>query len=511
MSEVLKVLCFVFIFPSFHLQAFAQLIIKDDFKLNNDVTTESQTDPSIAIDSVGNFVVVWTDARNGNDDIYGERSSYAGVLIGSNFKVNDSVGTTLHQSSPDVARRPAGDFVVVWQDDRNGNYDIYAQRYNVSGDTLGTNFPVESGSASQLSPSVAMDSLGNFVVVWQDLVNGNRDIYGLRFNSSGTPLGSKFKVNDDLGDSAQLAPAVGMEDDGDFVVAWYDYRGLLIEDPITLGPAGGNPDIYFQRFNSSGTPQGTNFKVNNDFGIVHLSPAVAMDSSGNFVITWLDYRDDFADIYAQRYNSTGGTEGVNFKVNSISSYSHRYPTVALASSGEFVITWSNIGNDIYAQKYNSSGVVEDGNFLVNDYSTAAQNHSDISSNGTYTYFAWQDSRSGDYDIYAKVVTRTWSEVPEDQKDELSREFTLGQNYPNPFNPQTRISFYLRQPGEVSIKVYNILGQEVRDLVDGYYQNGEHKIVWDGKDDGGREVAAGIYFYQIKTENYTQAKKMALLR
>ena len=505
MSKFLKILCFILIFFCFHLGAFGQIIVKNDFQLNNDVTTTSQTDPSIAIDSVGNFVVVWTDIRNGNYDIYGQMCDDTGKFVGANFKVNNIDGTNLQQSTPDVARNPAGSFVVVWQDDRNGNYDIYAQRYNAAGTLQGDNLVVENGSASQISPSVAMDSLGNFVVVWQDSVNGNWDIFGLRFNSSGTPQGTKFKVNESAGtDSSQITPTVGMDKNGNFVVAWYDCRNSSQM----------KGDIYSQRFNSSGGAIGNNFLVSGDLGSqVQIEPTISVSGSGDFIIAWADWRNSQSDIYAQRYNSTGETEGINFRVNSATGYiSWRYPSVALTPSDEFVITWTH-NNDIIAQEYNSSGVAVDGNFLVNNYSTASQNRSDVSSTGAYTYFVWQDYRNGvtNPDIYAKVVTWGWSEVPEDREDGVSGEFALGQNYPNPFNPQTSISFHLKQSGKVSIRVYNILGQRVRDLVDGYYQNGEHKADWDGKDDNGKDVSTGIYFYQIKTENSIQAKKMVLLR
>ena len=497
MSKFLKILCFILIFFSFHLGAFGQIIVKNDFKVNGDGGGALQTDPAIAIDSVGKFVVVWTDGRYGNDDIYGQMYNNVGDPIGSNFNVSDDPGS-YSQNSPDVARSPAGSFVVVWQDNRNGNYDIYAQRYNAAGTAQGGNIIVENGSANQTSPSVAMDSLGNFVVVWQDSVYGNWDIFGLRFNSSGAPQGSKFMVNP-ASTASQLTPVVAMENAGNFVVSWCDYRS-------------GNADIYAQRFYANGTPRGTDFRVNDQLGQSQLQPGIDVDTSGDFVVTWIDYRGGSVfDIYAQRYDSSGGWEGVNFKVTNENSVMHRDPAVALTPSGEFVINWSNKNVDIYAQKYNSSRVTEDGNFLVNKSSAAIQKSSDIASTGTFTYFVWKDSLNDVSNIYAKVVTWSWSEVGEDQKDELLREFSLGQNYPNPFNPQTSISFYLKKSGKISIKVYNILGQRVRDLVDSYYQNGEHKADWDGKDDNGKDVSTGIYFYQIKTENSIQAKKMVLLR
>jgi hypothetical protein len=95
-------------------------------------------------------------------------------------------------------------------------------------------------------------------------------------------------------------------------------------------------------------------------------------------------------------------------------------------------------------------------------------------------------------------------------------FELSQNYPNPFNPTTKIQFRVgslefRDPLNTTLKIYNILGQIVRTLVDEEKAPGNYNVVWDGKDDSGKEVSSGIYFYQLKTADYTFTKKMVLLR
>jgi len=93
--------------------------------------------------------------------------------------------------------------------------------------------------------------------------------------------------------------------------------------------------------------------------------------------------------------------------------------------------------------------------------------------------------------------------------------TLLQNYPNPFNPETRIKYTVdsRQthPIPTTLKIYNILGQLVKTLVDKAQEPGSYEVIWDGKDEEGNEVASGIYFHQLKTEEFSQTKKMVLIR
>jgi len=94
---------------------------------------------------------------------------------------------------------------------------------------------------------------------------------------------------------------------------------------------------------------------------------------------------------------------------------------------------------------------------------------------------------------------------------LPTEFALDQNYPNPFNPNTTIKFALPVASEVELNIYNILGQKVKSLVGGHLEAGYYSLVWDGTNSGGVAVASGVYFYRIKAGEFTQSKKMILIK
>ncbi|MFQ5863865.1 MAG: S8 family serine peptidase [bacterium] len=95
---------------------------------------------------------------------------------------------------------------------------------------------------------------------------------------------------------------------------------------------------------------------------------------------------------------------------------------------------------------------------------------------------------------------------------IPSSFDLAQNYPNPFNPATKIEYELPVASRVSLTVYNLLGQKVRLLVAETTQAaGRHTVAWDGTDDSGRPVSAGVYFYQLKANNFTKVKKMLIVR
>jgi len=91
------------------------------------------------------------------------------------------------------------------------------------------------------------------------------------------------------------------------------------------------------------------------------------------------------------------------------------------------------------------------------------------------------------------------------------EFQLSQNYPNPFNPGTVINYHVPINSEVTLTVYNMLGQRIRVLFDGIQEASVHTATWDGRDDQGREVAAGLYFVRLRGEDVTLTRKMLLVR
>ncbi|HEX9971063.1 MAG TPA: FlgD immunoglobulin-like domain containing protein, partial [bacterium] len=90
-------------------------------------------------------------------------------------------------------------------------------------------------------------------------------------------------------------------------------------------------------------------------------------------------------------------------------------------------------------------------------------------------------------------------------------FNLSQNYPNPFNPTTTITFSVPQIERVSLKVYNLMGAEIKTLVDGVISVGSHSVIWDGTDNFGQKVTSGLYLYTLQIGNQQIAKRMVLVK
>lgn len=94
---------------------------------------------------------------------------------------------------------------------------------------------------------------------------------------------------------------------------------------------------------------------------------------------------------------------------------------------------------------------------------------------------------------------------------LPRNFVLDQNYPNPFNPSTTIRYEVPAESRVTIKIYNLLGQEIKTLVNATKGIGRYEVIWDGKNDSGREVASGLYLYRLETGKISKTRKMLFVK
>ena len=481
--------------------------LSDDFKVNDDSTSADHLYSATAMDGVDNFIVAWCDYRNGilNPDIYAQLYNTSGIHLGSNSKLNGDGGTS-DQNFPAIGQDGFGNFVVTWQDARNGDWAIYAQRYNSSGTPLGSNFKVNDAWVSGSSyPAIALARSGFFVITWgdQDFGEDYSCICAQMYDSAGVRLGSNFKVNDDTVYWPDFPdrnnPSVGIDTNDNFVITWVN-----------------STSIYAKRYNSTGTPLGLGFWLSSG-----TAPRIAVENSGGFIITWGDWWYGSV-ICARMYSSTGSPLGNKFKVNEDSGdFDQWSPSIGMDTCGNFVITWMDnqyglSNTNIHAQKYDVIGNPNGGNCLISNpqYASFAQCYPTVVANTSNLYLAWQDNRRvKGWDIYAKVVDWNWSKVEETEGTSVPHAFQLSQNYPNPFNPTTIIHYSIssNQPTQACISIYNILGQRVRTLVDETKRAGNYEAIWDGKDDKEKEVASGIYFYQLTAGKYSESKKMLLLK
>ncbi len=333
----------------------------NEFRINT-YTTGTQTLPSVAVGSAGDFIVVWGSDQDGSvGSIQGQRFDTAGSPLGAEFLVNTF--TSGYQYGAHVGRAADGRFVVSWTGPNDGSqFGIAARRFDASGNPVGDEFVVNTfTNGYQAWGDLAVESDGSFVAVWQDS-NNNRDgsgsaIFGQRFDAAGNRSGIEFQVNTYTTGNQRL-PSVGASPQGDFVVAW--------SSPGDGDSAG----LFARRFDGEGNPVGNDFVVNSytagqQYGTFGL---VAHDARGNFVITWVGPDGSSYGSFAQRFSASGARRGAEFRVNTQTANAQTGSAAASDRAGNLIVTWSSDGQDgefggVYAQRYGSlrpGGLAVDG-------------------------------------------------------------------------------------------------------------------------------------------------------
>lgn len=384
-----------------------------DFRIPQEAGTSDQYGGAVAINFYGEWLAVWVDKRNGDEDIYAQRFDSVGNRLGEEFRIN--LGGDGNQNSPAVVASPDGGYWVTWCDYRLDNYDIYCQRIARDGSLIGTNFKVndDSASAHQRISSIAMEKGGNICITWEDERGISCDIYRAVFDSLGRECGANLRLNDDLGTAAQYYASVA-GGNGRFLVAWSDNRNGW--------------DIYAQLLDREGYPLGTNFRVNAEIGnTFQWYPYCAMDSFNRAAIVWMDYRNGGSQIYARIYDENGNPTGDEFPVSDSSAACY-YASVAMNAGGFWVVAWMDYrdGGDanIYCQLFRPDGSRIGSNIRVNrDTGRVYQGYPScaIAENRSIAV-VWEDTRNGCYNVYLQWFDSTGNFLGNNERvDENSGE------------------------------------------------------------------------------------------
>ncbi len=375
----------------------------DDFQVGK--IGDELSAPAIAGDEDGGFVICWE--KNYNQGIFAQRYNSEGEAQGPTFRVSDYIESVVQQL-PGVGMDEDGNFIICWEDFRNEEpiSDVYAQRYNSEGVALGSNFKVASSNSYSLQthPAIAVAEDGSFIISWKDWADWYPDVLVSyqRYSSDGIPIGVSHNARDyyDYEEGGTLngfIPAIDIDNQGNFTICWRDDRFS-------------DSDVYAQNFNSAGTRLGSNYIVSDDEGSArNYTPDISFDGSGNFVICWRDNRDN-SNIFAQYYDENRIAVGNNFQVSeNTSDFSCCHPAITMDGSSNFIITWSEVlsdESDIYVRYFNSDRDPINDCFKVNnDYANSKQILPDLAYCNNHIYFAWADDRSPgmNWNVFAKII------------------------------------------------------------------------------------------------------------
>ncbi|UCF78802.1 MAG: hypothetical protein JSW03_00540, partial [Candidatus Eiseniibacteriota bacterium] len=393
--------------------------------------------PAVEFDSTG-YLVAWEDARGATWDIYAARVDTSGsVRDPAAVPVSTASGG---QYAPAVAF-DGKNYLVVWDDDRSAVFDVYGARVDTSLTVLDPpEIPVSASAGAQWYPAVEFDGT-YFVVVWDDLRNLNWDVYGTRVDTSGV-VRDTAGVPIATGAANQYSPDLAF-DGTNYFVGWdddsgasWDVRGARIDTSLTvLDPGGvvvsaaaGNQywsrvvfgstdhlvlwqdnrgsswDIYGARVNTSAAVLDTegiavSITVNSQ-----LEPTVAFGAS-NYLVVWEDDRQDSAGICGTRLDVSGAVLDPGGIIVSAGAGVKNDPALAFGTSN-YLVVWTDYRGgfgDIYGARVDTLGSVLDPAGIP--ISSAADNQTDpaVAFDGTNYLVVWTDHRSGFSDVYGARV------------------------------------------------------------------------------------------------------------
>jgi hypothetical protein len=372
-------------------------------KVNTDTGNRPQYGPAIALDSTGTIYVAWQDSRNWNSDIYFAKSTDGGANWSDpNIRVNTDQDTAL-QFSPTIAVDSEGTLYTAWEDTRDGDRNIYFAKSEDGGNSWSDpniRVNIDEGDFNEEGVSIAVDSSGIIYAVWDDNRNGDYDIYFAKSTDEGmTWSDPNIKVNTDSEGTTQGRPTIAVDATGTIYVAWTDQRN-------------GDQDIYFAYSTDEGSSwSDPNMKINTDTGSAdQYSVDITVDSFGSIHASWVDKRDGDADIYYTKSINRGADwTDPNVKINTdLGTKDQFQPTIAVSSTGTIYAAWQDDRNDEYDIffAYSTDGGMtwSDPNLRVNDdssgYAQSGPNLAVDSLGGAY--IVWDDARdyySSDYDIF----------------------------------------------------------------------------------------------------------------
>jgi Astacin (Peptidase family M12A) len=302
----------------------------------NRFTKNEQQTPEVGMAGNGNFVSVWADDRDGNGFFQVKMRGFGanGRQFISQRTVN--VNAAGQQIKPDIAVANDGRFVVVWQDDTDKNdvYQIKARGFEANGGERFSQRTINANArGQQTAPRIAIAPDGFFVVVWEDDADGNglTSIRMRGFHADGTQRWAERRVNRrDRGQHRR--PQIAMAPFGEFAVVWED-------------DADGNGvfQIRMRGYTADGTQKFSERTVNRVARGQQIEPDVAVDDVFRPVVVWADDRDrnDFFQIRMRGFDADGRERLAERTVNTDSDGQQHQPSIAMEANGRFTVAWQD--------------------------------------------------------------------------------------------------------------------------------------------------------------------------
>ena len=500
--------------------------------ISNNPQSSSLVDWDLAVDDSNCCVLAFTDTRvTSNINPYAYRISPTGQFLWGANGITLTDSANVFQPNPKVIVTSDGNFIIAWQ---YGTYNIGVQKLNKAGAKLWGSIPmivqgnISIGEKFNYPCGIPSDN-GSIILYWcgytGTFINpSNYKLYTQKFSSTGTRLWSSTQDTIyNLGSvQGTYNPTIYSDGNNGAVYVWQDYRT-------------GNTNCNVQRKSSTGTllfPVNGSQVASTGYVMLRFEPHAAfMPSTGETYVFWQQKNSlqSIIGVYGQKFSSTGtrlwADSGVAFKpldANSFASLSATSKDSNVYVYYMEIVTANNNGL-AKAFKTDRNGNLGWGGLILTPgaYSASKGRMSTTMNPAGMSILAWSDNRNDGGGIYAQNINLNGTFGTLTGITPIGTinptQFVLYQNYPNPFNPKTKIKFNipvdpLSFPNAsignpyVSMKIYDITGREIQTLVNEQLQAGIYEVTFDGEN-----FSSGIYFYKLSAGEFSDIKKMILIK
>jgi len=494
--------------------------------------------PKLTRDGNGGVFVAWQDVRSGNNrDIYAQSIDSSGNIRWQRNGV-PVVTASGSQSDVQLVHDGVGGAILAWTDNRGADSETYVQRISADGQPVWSFNGIKAADGGALFISVVPNDAGGVLLAWNSLDGVNDDVAVQQIDSSGMRMWGDSGIQV-TGRPAHVYPddvmvmsdgrrgAIVLWGEGDRVYAQHvDSTGQI------LWPLNGVllSDSTASCYGVAGSSDGGGGAIVSWHNIGKGTVAQRIDSSGN--ILWESggvllgnsssggAQRNISDgmggafighgIFVQHVNSNGeklweptGVRFTNLPIPGNGSVQVKAP------GGGMWNFWTGYPSvtQTYGQWIDGFGVVRWGleGLPITAIESALPSATD-NGNGS-AFVCWEQYANGYTSVYlAKVDTSGVTSIDEVPDSGIPIDPILYQNYPNPFNPTTTINYFVPYRSFVSIKLYDILGREMRTIVAETMEQGNHRV-----DLSLEAYASGTYFYRMISGSFTAAKCMVLVR
>lgn len=499
----------------------------------NSTTNNSETPIDLALDSTGNIYVTGRDDLGppgfvtlsyDNSGNFRWATRYVGMqfFVAQPRKIGTDINNNVYVIADDVS-------YILIKYDSNGNEE-WVRRFGM-------------GSNSSVSDMV-IDEFGNVIVT--GTVDG--DIKTIKYTSTGDTVWIKvydefFEIAGymDINDKGDIAIVGTTQEDigqyNDIITLKYDSSGNLVWNKRFFNPKA--EYVYDVTFDNKGNVISTGFSLdsvwhNEDYftlkyfhdgsfswfkeygrgnAQIDIAEHIAADGNGNIIVTGkaynlLPYHAIFETTV--KYDSSGNEQwvrqfrGANDSTTyvedlKVDSQGNIYTTGSYdinfsgTKRGMYLLRRSYNSNIDWQEFYNGPSMIDGGVALELD-----------KENNIYACGTSADSSGGSNDIL--IIKYSQSTGINLSSGEIPKSYSLSQNYPNPFNSQTKIRFSIPKSGDIKLELFDVLGRSVGIIFKKYIKAGQYETVWDAG-----QLTTGIYFYQLQSKDFTDTKKMVLVK